>query len=106
MEATDALTPGMEVFTSDGTGLGQVKRIWWPDGRVQPPEQDKQEGTFSIENVGRTAASMPGYIAIARPLAPDWYVGLDRVRNTAEGRVTLNLSYAEAQRLPLQEKPA
>lgn len=98
------LEPGMEVYTADHTDLGAIKRVWRSDGSIKPPEPTPVSGTMSINPGSRGSAD--GYFLISRPLAPDWYVPFDAIRDVTPGRVVLNLTAEEARRLPWQEAPS
>lgn len=100
----EALEPGMEVYSADGTDLGSVKRIWRPDGTVEPPEATPAAATMSVSSGRRDPAG--GYFLVARELAPDWYVPFSAIRDVTPGLVVLNLTIEEARRLPWQEPPA
>jgi hypothetical protein len=98
----DKIHLGMEAYSADDQPLGKVKRIWWPDGRVEP-EDPEQGGTFEVKAMTRHPPD--AYFQIDRTLAPDWYVPFDAVSNIAESRVTLNLPLEQAARRAWQEKP-
>lgn len=104
MDKGAALELGMEVYTADGTDLGKVKRIWRPNGSVEPPESTPVTGTMTINPGSRGPAG--GYFLVARPLAPDWYVPFRDIRDVVAGRVVLNLTIEEARRHPWQEPPS
>ncbi|MGH2449557.1 MAG: hypothetical protein ACRDFS_13275 [Chloroflexota bacterium] len=96
------LEPGMDVFTSDGQAIGTIERIFWPDGRVVPPEEHHQEGTFDLS---MRPAPGGGYFRVNVTLAPDWYVPFTAIEGAFRNRVTLNLTYDEASKRSWQVKP-
>lgn len=95
---------GEEVYTSDGTKLGPIKRIWWGDGRVEPPEE-QSPGTLDIVSDQRRRGPGNPFFQIDITMAPDWYVPFSAVAANMDGRVALNLTYAEAEGRPWQIEP-
>ena len=95
---------GEEVYTSDGTRLGPIKRIWWGDGRVEPPEEQSQ-GTLNIVSDQRRREPGKVFFQIDIAMAPDWFVPFSAVAANVGGNVTLNLTYTEAEGRPWQIEP-
>lgn len=92
------------VYSSDGREIGRIKRIFWSDGAVDPPEQE--HGLLSITAADRPDEPDLGYLLVARPLAPDWYVPMDAIASAAGAQVTLKNTEQEAERFGWQEKPS
>ncbi|HZU13476.1 MAG TPA: hypothetical protein VFB58_11600 [Chloroflexota bacterium] len=95
---------GADVYARGGSRLGTVKRIWWPDGRVVPPEAGPQ-GLLDIEGSGRRLEPGEGYFHLDRPLANDWFVPFSAIQDVAGNRVQLDLTELEAEKRGWQERP-
>lgn len=101
-EQMDKLHLGMEAYSADNQPVGTVKRIWWPDGRVEP-EDPELGGTLEVKTMTRHAPD--AFFQLDRTLAPDWYVPFDAVGGVSENRIMLNLPLEQAERRAWQEKP-
>jgi hypothetical protein len=77
MSGAGKLAAGMEVVSSDGETLGRVKEI----------------------------ASSGQYFRVDCPMAPDYYVPMQEVATTSDGRVRLRVSRAMAANMGWEVRP-
>lgn len=103
---TDAsdLRVGDAVYGRGGAQLGTVKRIWWPDGRIVPPEE-ADEGLIQMGGSLRRLQPGEGYFLLDRTLANDWFVPFSAVVSITGNRVQLEITETEAEARGWQERP-
>lgn len=95
---------GMEVRGRDGEPWGTVGRIFYPDGRVDPPDPGAQ-GLFNLETGGRTVDPQAGFFQCDRPFQPDWFVSLTDVTTVADTYLTVDATTEEGEKRAWREKP-
>jgi len=105
MAATiEQISLGMDVRGRDGEPWGTVGRIFYPDGRVDPPDPG-QQGSFTLETGGRTVDPDAGFFQVDRPLQPDWFVSLTDVTTIDGNSLTVNATAEEGEHRAFREKP-
>jgi hypothetical protein len=101
----ESMRVGMRVLSSDEKALGTVRRIWYPDGRVEPPDS-VDPGLVQLETLDRGDTADLGYFEVDRFLAPDWYVPFAAVRNVVDSHILLDVSEDDAERFAWQKRPS
>ena len=97
------IAPGMQVQDSTRQPIGSVARVWYPDGRVVPPDTT-QQGLLAI-GAGERKANESGFFQLNREFAADWYIDLSAVASIEGDIVVLNQSMEALASGPVQEKP-